>query len=105
MTLTWSAIRIFSRPWRRWTRVLHRGLRCRNPETCWTMPKINVVPKLDLIAANQVGIAGIGFESEQNALHVLWEGGEKNPRGTTNPIGHELIALIAGRYHGSRSLN
>jgi len=26
--------------------------------------------KLDLIAANQVGIAGSGFESEQNALHV-----------------------------------
>ncbi|MCB1821688.1 MAG: bifunctional phosphopantothenoylcysteine decarboxylase/phosphopantothenate--cysteine ligase CoaBC, partial [Candidatus Competibacteraceae bacterium] len=26
---------------------------------------------LDLIAANQVGIAGRGFESEQNALHVL----------------------------------
>jgi phosphopantothenoylcysteine decarboxylase/phosphopantothenate--cysteine ligase len=56
--------------------------------------------KLDMIAANQVGIPGSGFESEQNALHVLWEGGEKIlPLADKTQLGHELIALIAERYH------
>ena len=54
---------------------------------------------LDLIAANQVGIAGSGFESEQNALHVLWEGGEKVlPMTDKTRLGQQLIALIAQRY-------
>ncbi|MFO1433131.1 MAG: bifunctional phosphopantothenoylcysteine decarboxylase/phosphopantothenate--cysteine ligase CoaBC [Candidatus Competibacteraceae bacterium] len=56
--------------------------------------------KLDMIAANQVGIPGSGFESEQNALHVLWEGGEKIlPQADKTQLGHDLIALIAERYH------
>lgn len=54
---------------------------------------------LDLIAANQVGITGSGFESEQNALHVLWEGGEKVlPMTDKTRLGQQLIALIAQRY-------
>ena len=54
---------------------------------------------LDLIAANQVGIAGSGFESEQNALHVLWEGGEKQlPLADKTRLGQQLMALIAERY-------
>ncbi|MDS4026957.1 MAG: bifunctional phosphopantothenoylcysteine decarboxylase/phosphopantothenate--cysteine ligase CoaBC [Candidatus Contendobacter sp.] len=54
---------------------------------------------LDLIAANQVGVAGSGFESEQNALHVLWEGGEKAlPLADKRVLGQQLIALIAERY-------
>ena len=54
---------------------------------------------LDLIAANQVGIAGSGFESEQNALHVLWEGGEKAlPMTDKTRLGQQLITLIAQRY-------
>lgn len=54
---------------------------------------------LDLIAANQVGIVGSGFESEQNALHVLWEGGEKLlPMTDKIRLGQQLIALIAERY-------
>ena len=56
--------------------------------------------QLDMIAANQVGIPGSGFESEQNALHVLWEGGEKVlPLADKTQLGHELIALVAERYH------
>ena len=56
--------------------------------------------KLDMIAANQVGIPDSGFESEQNALHVLWEGGEKIlPQADKILLGYELIALIAERYH------
>jgi len=54
---------------------------------------------LDLIAANQVGVAGSGFESEQNELHVLWEGGEKVlPLADKTLLGQQLVALIAERY-------
>lgn len=54
---------------------------------------------LDLIAANQVGIVGSGFESERNALHVLWEGGGKLlPMTDKIRLGQQLIALIAERY-------
>ncbi|PIE83675.1 MAG: bifunctional phosphopantothenoylcysteine decarboxylase/phosphopantothenate--cysteine ligase CoaBC [Candidatus Contendobacter odensis] len=54
---------------------------------------------LDLIAANQVGIAGSGFESEQNELLVLWEGGEHTlPLANKTLLGQQLVALIAMRY-------
>ncbi|MBK7540965.1 MAG: bifunctional phosphopantothenoylcysteine decarboxylase/phosphopantothenate--cysteine ligase CoaBC [Candidatus Competibacteraceae bacterium] len=54
---------------------------------------------LDMIAANQVGVAGSGFESEQNALQVLWEGGEQTlPLTDKTVLGQQLIALIAQRY-------
>jgi phosphopantothenoylcysteine decarboxylase/phosphopantothenate--cysteine ligase len=33
--------------------------------------------KLDLIAANRVGVEGSGFESDDNALVVYWNGGER----------------------------
>jgi phosphopantothenoylcysteine decarboxylase/phosphopantothenate--cysteine ligase len=32
---------------------------------------------LDLIAANRVGVPGSGFEGDDNALTVLWKGGER----------------------------
>ncbi len=55
---------------------------------------------LDMIAANQVGLPGSGFESEQNALHVLWEGGEKAlPQADKTRLGQDLVALIAERFH------
>jgi phosphopantothenoylcysteine decarboxylase/phosphopantothenate--cysteine ligase len=54
---------------------------------------------LDMIAANQVGVAGRGFESEQNQLHVLWEGGEQTlALADKTLIGRQLLALIAERY-------
>ncbi|HRD66409.1 MAG TPA: bifunctional phosphopantothenoylcysteine decarboxylase/phosphopantothenate--cysteine ligase CoaBC [Candidatus Competibacter sp.] len=54
---------------------------------------------LDMIAANQVGVAGSGFESEQNELHVLWEGGERVlPLADKTLLGQQLVALIAERY-------
>jgi phosphopantothenoylcysteine decarboxylase/phosphopantothenate--cysteine ligase len=34
--------------------------------------------RLDLVAANLVGAPGTGFESEDNALTVLWPGGERH---------------------------
>jgi phosphopantothenoylcysteine decarboxylase / phosphopantothenate---cysteine ligase len=33
--------------------------------------------RLDLIAANRVGVPGSGFEGDDNALTVLWDGGER----------------------------
>lgn len=54
---------------------------------------------LDMIAANQVGVAGSGFESAQNRLHVLWEGGERVlPLADKMVLGQQLIELIAERY-------
>jgi phosphopantothenoylcysteine decarboxylase/phosphopantothenate--cysteine ligase len=56
--------------------------------------------RLDMIAANQVGVADRGFDSEHNTLHVLWEGGEKSlPMADKNQIAHDLIELIAEHYH------
>jgi phosphopantothenoylcysteine decarboxylase/phosphopantothenate--cysteine ligase len=58
---------------------------------------------LDMIAANRVGVADRGFDSDQNTLHVLWEGGEKAlPMADKTSIGRDLIALIAERYHAGR---
>lgn len=33
--------------------------------------------RVDMVAANRVGIAGSGFESEDNALTLYWQGGEE----------------------------
>jgi phosphopantothenoylcysteine decarboxylase/phosphopantothenate--cysteine ligase len=58
---------------------------------------------LDMIAANRVGVADRGFDSDQNTLHVLWEGGEKAlPMADKPPIGRDLIAQSAERYHAGR---
>ncbi len=55
--------------------------------------------QLDMIAANQVGLPGSGFESEQNTLHVLWEGGDRIlPLTDKRLLGQQLVALIAERY-------
>lgn len=58
---------------------------------------------LDLIAANRVGVAGEGFESETNALEVFWGGGHESlPLAPKEQIARRLIALIAERYAGQR---
>jgi phosphopantothenoylcysteine decarboxylase / phosphopantothenate---cysteine ligase len=51
--------------------------------------------KLDLIAANRVGIAGSGFESDDNALTVYWHDGERSlgPAPKTE-LARQLIQLI-----------
>ena len=54
--------------------------------------------RLDLIAANRVGVAGSGFECDDNALVVYWRGGERmlGPAPKTD-VARELIGLISER--------
>ena len=54
--------------------------------------------KLDLIAANLVGAAEGGFERDDNALVVYWDGGERRlgPAAKTE-VAAQLVALIAER--------
>lgn len=55
--------------------------------------------RLDLIAANAVG-AGLGFETDDNALMLLWPGGQRElPRASKAALARELIAVIAERLH------
>ena len=55
---------------------------------------------LDMIAANEVG-AGMGFEAEDNALHVLWDGGSiRLARTRKDRLARQLLEVVATRYHG-----
>lgn len=55
---------------------------------------------LDMIAANDVGRQDSGFDSEYNALHVLWQNGEQViPHARKRSIAKQLISLIAHHYH------
>ncbi len=56
--------------------------------------------KLDMIAANWVGKEQGGFDSEQNALHVFWEKGDKVFSMTDKTrLAEQLISLIAERFN------
>lgn len=54
--------------------------------------------KLDLIAANRVGVEGSGFESDDNALAVYWDGGARalGPAPKTE-LADALLDLVAER--------
>lgn len=55
--------------------------------------------RLDMIAANAVG-AGLGFETDDNALTLLWPGGQRElPRANKAALARELVAVIAERLH------
>jgi phosphopantothenoylcysteine decarboxylase/phosphopantothenate--cysteine ligase len=54
---------------------------------------------LDVIAANDVAAAGIGFDAEENELHVFWRsGGVRLSRAPKSRIARQLIELIATRF-------
>ncbi|MFM8445200.1 MAG: bifunctional phosphopantothenoylcysteine decarboxylase/phosphopantothenate--cysteine ligase CoaBC [Methylococcus sp.] len=54
---------------------------------------------LDMVAANRVG-EGQGFEVDDNALFVCWPDGECHlPRAPKITLAHQLLNLIADRYH------
>lgn len=54
--------------------------------------------RLDMIAANRVGLDGCGFEACDNALSVYWNGGgEEIPLGDKGAVARALVRLIAAR--------
>lgn len=55
--------------------------------------------KVDMIAANRVGVSGSGFESDDNALTVYWRDGERalGPAPKT-ALADELLDLILARW-------
>jgi len=55
--------------------------------------------KLDMIAANDITTEGLGFNSDKNALHVIWQDGDKRlPATSKNELAGQLLALIAERF-------
>ncbi|MEH6421650.1 bifunctional phosphopantothenoylcysteine decarboxylase/phosphopantothenate--cysteine ligase CoaBC [Pseudomonas sp. CGJS7] len=55
--------------------------------------------RVDLIAANRVGVSGSGFESDDNALTVYWADGERalGPAPKTQ-LADQLLDLILARW-------
>lgn len=54
--------------------------------------------RLDLIAANRVGLPDSGFESDDNALTVLWDGGERRlDRAPKTVLADALLDLVRER--------
>ncbi|MCL1077030.1 bifunctional phosphopantothenoylcysteine decarboxylase/phosphopantothenate--cysteine ligase CoaBC [Parashewanella spongiae] len=51
--------------------------------------------KLDMIAANDVSIADQGFNSDSNALQVIWDGGQHAlPAMNKQILAHQLMSII-----------
>ncbi len=54
---------------------------------------------LDMIAADWVNRDEAGFDSDDNALHLFWEGGEQElPLAPKGKLSRDLIKIIAARY-------
>ena len=60
--------------------------------------------RLDLIAGNRVGGSGLGFDSDRNALLVLWpDGGRADlPAGPKTLLARQLLALVTERFLAGR---
>ncbi len=63
--------------------------------------------RLDLIAGNRVGDSGLGFDSDRNALLVLWpDGGRADlPAGPKTLLARQLLALVTERFLAGRSVS
>ena len=61
--------------------------------------------RLDLIAANRVDGSDLGFDSDRNALLVLWPGGGRAdlPAGPKTLLARQLLALVSERFLAERS--
>ncbi|MFC3095422.1 bifunctional phosphopantothenoylcysteine decarboxylase/phosphopantothenate--cysteine ligase CoaBC [Alteromonas sediminis] len=56
--------------------------------------------KLNMIAANDITAEGLGFNSDNNALHVFWPEGDKQlPAASKRELAAALIGLIATHYN------
>jgi len=55
--------------------------------------------RVDMVAVNLVGAAQGGFERDENALTLLWEGGRQElPMAEKQALAEQLVALIAEHY-------
>ena len=61
--------------------------------------------RLDLIAGNRVGGPDLGFDSDRNALLVLWPAGGRAemPAGPKTLLARQLLALVTERFLAKRS--
>ncbi|VAX09504.1 Phosphopantothenoylcysteine decarboxylase / Phosphopantothenoylcysteine synthetase [hydrothermal vent metagenome] len=59
---------------------------------------------LDMIAANLVGASEGGFERDENAVTMLWDGGSKDfPLENKGQLAESLVAIISERYHAKNN--
>lgn len=59
--------------------------------------------KLDMIVANDVGDPSIGFNSDENAVTVIWHDGHRElPRASKDRIARAIVELLAGRLPPGR---
>lgn len=59
---------------------------------------------LDMIAANDITLEGLGFNSDENALHVIWkEDDVQLPPANKTELAKSLIALVAKQYNNKQS--
>jgi phosphopantothenoylcysteine decarboxylase/phosphopantothenate--cysteine ligase len=59
---------------------------------------------LDMVAANLVGVEDIGFETDDNALTVLWDGGQHEiPKASKLVAARELLQLVSDRIGEKKS--
>ncbi|TVO35975.1 bifunctional phosphopantothenoylcysteine decarboxylase/phosphopantothenate--cysteine ligase CoaBC [Vibrio algivorus] len=55
---------------------------------------------LDLICANDVSVAGLGFNSNDNALHLYWNGGEQAlATASKTQLAKQLLNIIAEQFN------
>ncbi|WP_338519619.1 bifunctional phosphopantothenoylcysteine decarboxylase/phosphopantothenate--cysteine ligase CoaBC [Alteromonas gracilis] len=55
--------------------------------------------QLDMIAANDITTEGLGFNSDNNALHVIWSDGDKKlPATSKYALASQLLNLIAQQH-------
>ncbi|MDD1782044.1 bifunctional phosphopantothenoylcysteine decarboxylase/phosphopantothenate--cysteine ligase CoaBC [Enterovibrio sp. ZSDZ35] len=60
---------------------------------------------LDLICANDVSIEGLGFNSDQNALHLYWSDGDKQlAQASKADIGNQLVSEITALYNAKNQV-
>lgn len=56
--------------------------------------------KLNMIAANDVSNADIGFNSDQNALCVMWQDGKQTlPKASKTQLARQLLTVMAKHYN------
>lgn len=60
--------------------------------------------KLDMIAANDVSKQDIGFNSDNNSLHVFWEAGDTIlHKADKQTLASQLLQLVSEHYHNAEN--